>query len=91
MTVFLGTLWCSIKQIEAPYLFDLEDGIALHAIQGNGEPFPGEGVVSWDFSIFGRYLGYILEVQWGRPFETPLCSAMSGFLSSYNRHLRNLN
>ena len=35
VTVFLGTLWCSIKKIEAPYVFDWEHGIALHAMQGN--------------------------------------------------------
>ena len=35
LTVFLGTLWCSIKKIEAPYVFDWENGIALHAMQGN--------------------------------------------------------
>ena len=29
VTVFLGTLWCSIKKIEAPYVFDCEYGIAL--------------------------------------------------------------
>ena len=34
VTVFLGTLWCSIKKIEAPYVFDWENGIALHAMQG---------------------------------------------------------
>ena len=36
MTVFLGTLWCSIKQIEAPYVFDWEHRIALHACRGIG-------------------------------------------------------
>ena len=35
VTVFLGTLWCSIKKIEAPYMFDWEYGIALHAMLGN--------------------------------------------------------
>ena len=35
MTVFLGTLWCSIKKIEAPYVFYWEKGIALLAMQGN--------------------------------------------------------
>ena len=35
MTVLLGTLWSSIKQIEAPYVFDWENPIALHAMQGN--------------------------------------------------------
>ena len=34
-TVFLGTLWCYIKKIEDPYFFDWENGIALHAMQGN--------------------------------------------------------
>ena len=35
VTVFLGPLWCFIKKIEAPYVFDWENGIALHAMQGN--------------------------------------------------------
>ena len=35
VTVFLGILWCSIKKIKAPYMFDCENGIALHAMQGN--------------------------------------------------------
>ena len=33
VTVFLGTLCCSIKKIEAPYVFDWEYAIALHAMQ----------------------------------------------------------
>ena len=52
--VFLGTLWCSIKKIEAPYVFDWENGIALHAMQGNRASFPSEGDVSYDFSSCGR-------------------------------------
>ena len=43
MTVFLGTLWCYVKKIEAPYVFDWEYGIALHAMQGNRASFPIEG------------------------------------------------
>ena len=35
MTVLLGTLSSSIKQIEATYVFDWENTIALHAMQGN--------------------------------------------------------
>ena len=42
VTVFLGTLWCPIKKIEAPYVFDWEYGIALHAVQGNRASFPSE-------------------------------------------------
>ena len=91
VTVFLGTLWCSIKKIEAPYVFDLEYGIALHAMQGNRASFPNEGDDSYDLSSCGRKLGYIRELQLGWPFETPLCSAKSGLLSSYDGHLRNLN
>ena len=59
----LGTLWCSIKKIEAAYMFDWEYGIALHTIQGNRASSPCEGDVSWDFSSCGRNLGYILELQ----------------------------
>ena len=91
VTVFLGTLWCSIKKIEASYVFDWEYRIALHAMQGNRASFPSEVDVSYDFSSCGRDLGYILELQRGWPFETPLCSAKSGLLSSYDGHLRNLN
>ena len=50
VTMFLGTLWCSIKKIEAPYVFDWDYGIALHAVQGNWASSPGEGDVSLVFS-----------------------------------------
>ena len=53
VTVFLGTLWCSIKKIEPPYVFDWEYGIALHAMQWNRASFPSEGDVSYDFSSCG--------------------------------------
>ena len=33
--IVVGYLWSSIKQIEAPYVFDWENKIALHAMQGN--------------------------------------------------------
>ena len=91
MTVFLGTLWCSIKKIEAPYLSDSELWIALHPMQGKEASFTGEGYVSWDFSSCGRNLGYILELQRGWTFETPLSSVKSGLLSSYDGYLRNPN
>ena len=60
-------------------------------MQGNRASSPGVGDISWDFSSCGRNLGYILELQRGWPFETPLYSAKSGLLSSYDGHLRNLN
>ena len=34
---------------------------------------------------------YILELRRGWPFETWVCSAMSGLLSSYDGHLVKLN
>ena len=79
---FLGTLWCSVKHIEAPYVFDWEHGIALHPKQGIRALTPAEGDVSWDFSGCSRNLGFILELQRGWPFETPLGSAKFGFLFS---------
>ena len=91
VTVFLGTLWCSIKKIEASYMFDWEYGIALHAMQGIRASFPSEGDVSYDFSSCRENLGYIHELQRGWPFETPLCSAKSGHLHSYEGYLRILN
>ena len=62
MTVFLGTLGCSMKKIEAPYVFDWENGIALHAMQGIRASFPREGDVSYVFSSCGRNMGYIREL-----------------------------
>ena len=91
MTVILGTLWCCIKHIEAPYKFDWEHGIGLYPMQGIRPSFPNERDVSRDFSSCSRNLGYILKLQRGWPFETPLCSAKSGLLCSYEGHLRNLN
>ena len=75
-------------------MFDWEYGLigtAMHAMQRNRASSPAEGDFSWDFSRCGRNLGYILELQQGWPFETPLCSAKLGLLFSYNGHLRNLN
>ena len=72
-------------------MFDWENAIALHAMQGNRASSRGEGEVSWVFASCGRPLGYILELRWGWPFETRVCSAKSGLLSSYDGHLGKLN
>ena len=53
---------------QAPYVFDLENAIAMHAIQGNRASSRGEGEVSWVFSSCGRHVGYILELRRGCPF-----------------------
>ena len=46
VSVFLGTLWRSIKKIEAPYVFDWDHGIALHPMQGIRASFTAKGDVS---------------------------------------------
>ena len=84
VTDFRETLCSSVKQIKAPSLVDWEQGIALNAVQGNRASSPGEGDVSWDYLNYGKNLGYILDLPWGWPFEAPLCSVKSGFLSSYD-------
>ena len=91
MTVFLGILWSSIKQIEGPYVLDCENTIALDTGQGNRASFRREGKVSLAFSTFGRNLVYILELRRGCQFETGVCSVKSGHLSRYERQLRNVN
>ena len=49
VTVVFWTLWCFIKHIEDPYMFHLENGIALHPVQGIWGSSPAEWYVSWDF------------------------------------------
>ena len=80
-----------MEQIEAPYVLDWEDEIALHPMQGIQASAQGVGEVSWVFSNCGRILDYILKLWRGWPFEPPLGSAKSALLSSYDGHLRNLN
>ena len=43
VTVFLATLWSSIKDVKAPLVLDEEQGIALHAMWGNQVSSRGEG------------------------------------------------
>ena len=50
------------------YVFDWENAIALHGMQGNQASSHGDGEVSWVFSSSGRHLGYILESRRGCPF-----------------------
>ena len=73
------------------YIFDWEHGTPQHERQGNRASSCGEGEVSWVFSSCGRTLVYILELGLGWPFETRVCSAKSGLLSSYDGHLGKLN
>ena len=91
MTVLLRTLRSSIKQIVAPYVFDCEIAIGLDTMKGNRASSHGEGEVSWVFSSCCRNLVYILELLWGCPFETAVCSVKSEHLSRYDGHLGKLN
>ena len=46
-------------------MFDWEQGIAMHPMQGNRASSLGEGEVSLVFLSCGRNLGYILELGRG--------------------------
>ena len=72
-------------------MFDWDHGIALHPVHGIWAITPAEGDDSWDFSSCSRNLAYILELQRGWTFETPLGSAKSGILCTLDGHLRKLN
>ena len=72
-------------------MFNGEDGIALHAMQGNRASSLGEGEVSWFFPSCCLNLEYILEFQRAWPFKTRVCSVTSELLSSYGRHLTKLH
>ena len=91
MTVLLGTLWCSIKQIEAPYVFDWENAIAQDTMQEIRGSSRGEKKAPCVLSSCGRNMGYILELRPGCPFETGVYSVKSGHLSRYEGQLRNVN
>lgn len=68
-------------------MFDVEQGIALHTMQGNRTSSASEGEVSPFFSSCGRNLGYIHKLGLGWPFKTRVCSAKSGLMSSCEGHL----
>ena len=68
-------------------MFDVKQGIALHAMQGNRASSHGVGEVSWFFSSCCGSLGYILKVYRGWPFKTRVCSVTSRPLSNCKRHL----
>ena len=62
--VFLGTLWSSIKDVKAPFLFYVEHGIGLQAMQVNWASSSEEGmshvfsrVVARTWGSFSSYNG----------------------------------
>ena len=91
VTVFLGILFSSIREIEVPYVFDWERGTPQHEMQGYRASSCSEVEVSWVFSSCGKHLVYILELRRGCPFETGVFSVKSGHLSRYEGQLRNVH
>ena len=91
MTVFLGILFSSIREIEVPYVFDWEHGTPQQEMQGNRASSCCEGEVSWVFSSCGSHLVYILELRRGWTFDTRVCTAKLGLLSRYDGQLGKLN
>ena len=71
-------------------MFDWENAIPLDTVQGIRASSRGERKVSWVFSSSGKNLGYILELWWGCPFETGVCSVKSEHLSRYEGHRKNV-
>ena len=68
--VFLGTLLCSIKEVKPPFLFDVEHGTALEAMQGNRASSRGEGGNLMVFSRFGVGTWGILSISDSNVLET---------------------
>ena len=54
---FLRALLSSIKQIEAPYMFDWEYGSPLRTMQGDLASSNGEGEASWFSRVGGQKPG----------------------------------
>ena len=71
-------------------MFDWENAIVFETMHGHRASSLGDGKVSSVFSSCERYLGYILELRRGCPFETGVCSVKSGHLSRYDGHLDKL-
>ena len=44
VTVFLGSLWCSIKKIEAPFMVDWNTGLLCMQCSGIEPHFPARGM-----------------------------------------------
>ena len=64
VTVFLGTLWCSIKKIDAPYVFDWETGLLCMECRGIEPHFPARWmshpilrVAAGTWGIYASYSG----------------------------------
>ena len=65
-----------MKDVKAPFVFDGEHGLSLHAMQWNRASSHGDGEVSLFFSSCSRNLRYVLELRWGWPFKIRVFSVM---------------
>ena len=86
--MFLGTLWSAIQNVKAPFMFDGEHGIALHAMQGNQASSCDNWEFPWFFLSCSGNLGYITALQQGWPFKSRVSSMTLGLMSGCEGHLR---
>ena len=87
MSVFLRTLWSSIKELKTPFLFELEHGIVLYALPGDQASSRGEGEVSWFLSNCSGNVGININLWRRWTFKAGVCSATSGHLSHCKGHV----
>ena len=71
-------------------MFHWKNGIVLNAMHGNQASSPGRGSLMGFLELRKEPVVHY-RVWRGCPFETRVCSAMSGHLSRYDRHIRNVN
>ena len=65
LTVLLGTLWISIKQLQVPYVFDWQNAIPLDTMQGNRSSSRGEGIGLMGFLALRQKPGVYSRVTAG--------------------------
>ena len=90
MTVLLGTLWNSIKQIEAPYVFDWENAIALDKCKGIGPHLAGRETLM-GFHELRQEPGLYSRVTVGMSIRNSSLFIDVRNLSRYEGQLRNVN
>ena len=90
MTVLLGTLWGSIKLIEAPYVFDWENAIALDTMQGNRASSRREWKVMGFLELW-QEPGLYSRVRAGMSIRNSNLFIEVRILSRYEGQLRNVN
>ena len=78
MTVLLGTLWSSIKQIEAPYVFDWEKRYRSGHNAGESALISLGGESLMGFLELWQEPGVYSRVTAGMSIRTLVCSLKSG-------------